>query len=93
MVLLQLMGLVVGHKYATDQVFTHNELSVARPDVIYLGMSKKVCGTEDLGQEDNSTLGRSSTIIYWNRAILEPMKSCEINNLVKAVKKKETREL
>ena len=88
--------------------FTPTELSAVTPDDIYKWMCLKVYGFEDPDIDDKPTLGRSTSLAYYKKAISffmpnkrmtwneitnqgNPTRSAKVNDLIKAVRKKEVR--
>jgi hypothetical protein len=79
------------------------------PNDIYKWMAFKAYGKEDPGPNDNPTCGRSSSLMYYKKALSyfmphrlmhwnfeqrsgNPTKSTDVNDLIKAVVKKEARQ-
>jgi hypothetical protein len=107
-VLRELMIFVNGIEYAKDHEFPIATLAVVKPLDIYRWMCLKVFQDPNPGPEDNPTHGRSSSLMYYKKAISyfmpnrlmawneltmagNPTRSVSVNDLIKAVKKKEVR--
>ena len=96
-------------EYEADKTFAVEEIRTIHPDDIFKWFCFKAYGTENPGDDDNPTLARSTTLEYYKKAISyfmesngtwdeelrrgNPTKCRQINRLITAVKKKETRRL
>lgn len=103
------MEFIHNTEYPSDKTFTPEELVIVTPNEIYQFMCLKTYGIENPDQDDVPQLQRSSSLAYikkslsffmpntetWNEIRKEgnPTKSKLINNLIKAVQKKECRGL
>ena len=108
-ILLEMMSHFTQLHHPSNKVFSSAELSIIEPIHIYTWMCYRAFGLEDPGPEDNPYYARASTLEFWKKAISyfmpltstwddtkeegNPTKSRKINNLIKAVKKKEARML
>jgi len=90
--------------------FRPEMLVLVKPHDLYKWLAFKAYGTEVPGPNDNPTFGRSSSLMYYKKAISyymphrlihwnfetqsgNPTKSIDVNDLIKAVIRKETRQL
>lgn len=67
--LRSLMSFVEGRGYHVDYDFTPEELGQLTPDGVKRWMAMKVYGIEDPDENDNPTHGRSSSMMFWKKAI------------------------
>jgi hypothetical protein len=94
--------------YAPDEEFTQEQLLEIVPNDLYKWLCMKAYDKPDPGPNDNPVHGRSSSLMYYKKAISHfmpnslfpwnvgtgqgnPTRSKEVNDLIKAVKKKEVR--
>ena len=69
-VLVRLMAFTNNQPYAKDHVFSQDELAPLVPDDIVRWMCQEAYGTPDPGLDANPTNTRSSSLIFWKKAIL-----------------------
>jgi hypothetical protein len=94
--------------YAPDEEFTQEQLLEIVPNDLYRWLCMKAFDKPDPGPNDNPMHGRSSSLMYYKKAISHfmpntlfpwnvgtgqgnPTRSKAVNDLIKAVKKKEVR--
>ena len=68
-ILLSMMSYKYGIIYGKDYEFSDEQLSEIQPDDIYKWMALKVFGQPDPSHDDNPTLGRSTSLEYYKKAI------------------------
>ena len=64
-----MMSYKYGIIYGKDYEFSDEQLSEIQPDDIYKWMALKVFGQPDPSHDDNPTLGRSTSLEYYKKAI------------------------
>ena len=68
-ILLSMMSYKYGIIYGKDYEFSDEQLSEIQPDDIYKWMALKVFGQPDPSHDDNPTLGCSTSLEYYKKAI------------------------
>ena len=67
--LIQLMSLLDGTQYEHDHEFTQERLLQLKPHDIERWMKKNAYGTPDAGNDATPMEARSSSLLYWKKAL------------------------
>ena len=74
--LIRFMTFTNGIAYAKDHQFVQDELAPLTPDDVARWMCQKAYGTPEPEPDANPTKARSTSLMYWKKAISSYMPNC-----------------